>query len=161
MKKVSTYFLQVVLVLMSIILLILLLVEPWFEGRNANATAFEVYFKDPFLAYIYLAFIAVFIGFYQAFILLKLIRNNQVFSEQGVLALRRIKYCAMTFITFLLGAGAWLFIFVRPTEEDVAGGVAMGLMLIFMTTVVSVAAAVFEHLLQRAADFKSENDLTV
>lgn len=161
MKKVSTIFLQAVLVLMSCNLLILLLAEPWFEGRNVGATTFEVYFKDPFLAYIYLAFVAVFVAFYQAFLLLRLIRENQVFSEQGVQALRRIKYCAITFIAFLVGAEAWLFVFVRPIEEDIAGGVAMGLMMIFMTTIVGVAAAVFEQLLQRAVDFKSENDLTV
>ncbi len=55
MKRASTYFLQAVLVLMSINILIFLLLEPWFEGRNVGATFFEVYFKDPFLAYIYLA----------------------------------------------------------------------------------------------------------
>ncbi len=67
----------------------------------------------------------------------------------------------MTFIGFLLGAEAWLFIFVRPLEEDIAGGVMMGLTMIFMTTIVGVAAGLFERMLESATDFKSENDLTV
>jgi hypothetical protein len=59
MKRVSTTFLQVVIVLLGAGVLALLLWEPHLEGRNVNATLFEIYFKDPFLAYIYLAFVPV------------------------------------------------------------------------------------------------------
>jgi hypothetical protein len=37
----------------------------------------------------------------------------------------------------------------------------MGLVLIFVSTVIATAAAVFERLLQNAVNIKSENDLTV
>lgn len=161
MKRASTYFLQTVIVLIGLLSLFILLRFPLYEGRNVDATLFEVYFQDPFLAYIYLAFVAVFVAYYQAFKLLAIIRSNAVFSVDGVRALRTIKYCAMTFIVFLLGAELWLFIFVRPLEEDIAGGVMMGLIMIFITTVVAVAAGLFERMLESATDIKSENDLTV
>jgi hypothetical protein len=49
MKKSSTIFLQVVIVLIGIGALALLLWEPHIEGVNAHATFFEMYF-DPFIA---------------------------------------------------------------------------------------------------------------
>ena len=51
MKKGPTIFLQVVIVLIGMGALGLMLWEPHIEGRNAHATLFEIYFKDPFLAY--------------------------------------------------------------------------------------------------------------
>lgn len=52
MKSGPALFVQVVLVLMGIGTLGLLLWEPHLEGRNAQATTFEIYFNDPFLAYV-------------------------------------------------------------------------------------------------------------
>ena len=52
MKRGSTIFVQVVIALLGVGVLALLLWEPQVEGRNVNATLFEIYFKDPFLAYI-------------------------------------------------------------------------------------------------------------
>ena len=75
-------------------------------------------------------------------------------------ALRIIKYCAITTAIFILGAEAYIFIFVRGTD-DVAGGVMMGAFVIFSCAVIGTAAAVFERILQNAVDMKSENDLTV
>src|SRR5205823_721095 len=60
MKRGSTIFLQVVIALLGVGVLALLLWEPQVEGRNVNAALFEIYFKDPFLAYIYLAFVPFF-----------------------------------------------------------------------------------------------------
>jgi hypothetical protein len=51
MKRSSTAFLQIVIVLIGMGALAFMLWEPHLEGRNAHATVFEVYFKDPFLAY--------------------------------------------------------------------------------------------------------------
>ena len=39
-----------------------LLWEPHLEGRNANATPYELYFNDPFLAYAYVASVSFFMG---------------------------------------------------------------------------------------------------
>lgn len=160
MKRSSTIFLQIVVVLIGVGALALLLWEPHLEGRNANATTFEVYFKDPFLAYAYLASIAFFVALYQAFMLLGYIARNEVFSQHSVKALRTIKRCAMTLVAFILGAEAYFFI-VQRGKDDIAGGVMMGLFLIFVSVVVATAAAVFERTLQGAVELKSENDLTV
>ena len=160
MKRGSTIFLQIVILLLGIGVLTFLLWEPQLEGRNVNATQFEIYFKDPFLAYIYLAFVPFFIAIYQAFKLLGYTRLNEIFSERSVRAFRIIKICAITTALFIVGAEAYIFIFVRGTD-DVAGGVMMGAFIILVFAIIATAAGVFERTLQNAVDIKSENDLTV
>ena len=160
MKRVSTIFLQIVIVLLGIGVLAALLWEPQVEGRNVNATQFEIYFKDPFLAYIYLAFVPFFVALYQAFKMLGYVRRDEIFSRRAVRALRVIKYCALITATFILGALSYIFIFVRGTD-DIAGGVAMGLFIIIVSAIIAAAAAMFERILQNAVDIKVENDLTV
>src|SRR3954468_16950672 len=102
MKRRSTLFLQVVIVLIGMGALTLLLWEPRVEGRNAHATLFEIYFKDPFLAYAYVASIPFFVALYQAFKVLGYVRQNQTFSQATVKALRTIKYCATAIIGFVV-----------------------------------------------------------
>ena len=160
MKEGSTVFLQVVIVLIGIGALALMLWEPHLEGRNAHATLFQIYFNDPFLAYAYIASIVFFVALYQAFKLLGYVGRSDVFSQRSVKALRTIKYCAMSLVGFLVGAEAYFFI-VQRGKDDIAGGVMMGLFLIFISVVVATAAAVFERTLQSAVELKSENDLTV
>ena len=161
MKRSSTIFLQVVIVLIGIGALALMLWEPHLEGRNAHATLFQIYFNDPFLAYAYTGSIAFFVALYQAFKLLGYVARNEVFSQRSVKTLRTIKYCALTLVAFLVGAEAWFNIVQRSKGEDIAGGVMMGLFLIFVSVVIATAAAVFERTLQSAVEMKSENDLTV
>ena len=55
MYRCSITFLQAVIVLICVGVFAFLLFEPPHEGHNAHATLFEIYFKDPFLAYAYLA----------------------------------------------------------------------------------------------------------
>src|SRR6186997_2217232 len=104
MKRGSTIFLQIVIALLGVGVLALLLWEPQLEGRNVNATQFEIYFKDPFLAYIYLAFVPFFVGLYQAIKLLGYARRNEVFSESAVRAFSTIKFCAIATALFIVGA---------------------------------------------------------
>ena len=148
------------IVLLGLGVLTFLLWEPHLEGRNVNSTVFEIYFKDPFLAYIYVAFVPFFVGLYQAFRLLGYARREEIFSDRSVRAFRLIKLCALTTAVFIIGAEAYIFIFVRGTD-DVAGGVMMGVFIILVCAVIGTAAAVFERILQNAVDIKSENDLTV
>lgn len=161
MKRGSSLFLQMVIVLIGIGVLAFMLWEPHLEGRNAHATVFEIYFHDPFLAYAYIGSIPFFVALYQTFKLLGYAGRQEVFSLQCVRALRIIKYCAMCLIAFLLGAEAYFNIVQRGKGEDIAGGVMMGLFLIFVATIIGTAAAVFEKTLQSAVDMKTENDLTV
>jgi hypothetical protein len=158
MKRSSTIFLQVVTVLIGIGAFALLLWEPQIEGRNVHATLFEIYFKDPFLAYAYIGSIPFFMALYQAFKVLGYAGHNKVFSQRAVNTLRTIKYCGITIIGFV--AGGEIFIMLS-NSDDRAGGVFMGILITFGSIVIATAAAMFERLLQNALDLKSENDLTV
>jgi hypothetical protein len=158
MKRGSTIFLQVVIVLLGVGVLALLLWEPNLEGRNVNATLFEMYFKDPFLAYAYIGSIPFFVALYQAFKLLGYIRRNEIFSQRSVRALRTIKYCALAIIGFV--AVSVIFM-ISGDRDDRPAGVFMRILITFPSIVIGTAAAVFERILQNAVDIKSENDLTV
>lgn len=159
MKRSSTIFLQVVVVLIGIGALALLLWEPHIEGRNAHATNFEIYFKDPFLALVYAGSIPFFIAIYQAFKVLGYAGQNKIFSGAAVKALRTIKYCALAIIGFVVVEE--IFIMLNHGSDDPAGGVFMGVLITFGSIVIATAAAMFERILQNAVDIKSENDLTV
>lgn len=155
MKKGPTIFLQVVVVLVGIGALALMLWEPHIEGRNAHATLFKIYFKDPFLAYAYLASTPFFVALYQAFKVLGYIGQDKAFSQATLKALRTIKICALAIIGFV--ALGELFIMVG-NSDDRAGGVFMGILITFGSAVIATAAAMFERVLQNAMDIKSEND---
>ena len=157
MKR-SSIFLQVVIVLIGIGTLALMLWEPHLEGRNTHATLFEIYFKDPFLAYAYIASIPFFVALYQAFKVLGYAGQNKVFSHAAVKALWTIKYCAISIIGFV--AVGEIFI-ILGNSDDRAGGVFMGILITFGSVVIATAAAMFERILQNAVDIKSGNDLTV
>lgn len=158
MTQGATVFLRAVLVLIAIGALALLLWEPHLEGRNAHATAFQIYFNDPFLAFAYLASIPFFMGLYQAFKVLAYTGRNKVFSPPAVKALRTIKYCALAIIGFVVVGEV---IILLNDSDDRAGGVFIGLVIAFAATVVATAMTVLERALQNAVDMKSEHDLTV
>ncbi len=162
MKKrslvVPTIFFQAVVVLIGIGALALMLYEPHIEGRNAHATTFEIYFKDPFLAYAYFSSIPFFVALYQAFKVLGNIRQNKAFSQAALKALRTIKFCALAIVGFVVVGE--LFI-ILGNSDDRAGGVFMGILITFGSVVIGTAAAMFEGILQNAVDTKSENDVTV
>src|SRR5260370_25203304 len=120
MKRSSTIFLQVVIVLIGVGSLALLLWDPAIEGRNKHATFFEIYFKDPFLAYAYIASISFFVALYQAFKVLGYAGQNKIFSQAAVKALRTIKYCAIAIIGFV--AIGEIFIVFGNTDDPPGGG---------------------------------------
>jgi hypothetical protein len=154
----STAFLQLVIVLIGIGALALMLWDPHIEGRNAHATLFEIYFKDPFLAYAYIASIPFFVALYHGFKLLGCAGQNKVFSYSAVRALRTIKYCAIAIIGFV--AVSVIFM-ISGDSDDRPAGVFMRILITFPSIVVATAAATFERILQNAVDMQSENDLTV
>ena len=157
MKR-SSIFLQVVIVFIGIGAFALMLWEPHIEGRNAHATFFEIYFKDPFLAYAYIASIPFFMAIYQAFKVLGYYGENKVFSQAVVKSLRTIKYCAISIIGFVVVGEIFIML---DNSDDRAGGVFMGILITFGSVVIAIAAAMFERILQKGVDKKFENDLTV
>ena len=155
---VPTIFLQAVIVLIGIGALAFLLWEPHVEGRNAHATLFEMYFKDLFLAYMYIASIPFFAALYQAFKVLGYVRQNKTFSPATVKALRTIKYCALAIIGFV---AVGLIFMISGDKDDRPAGVFMRILITFPAIVIAAAAGMFEQILQKAVEMKSENDLTV
>jgi hypothetical protein len=159
MKRISTIFLQAVIVLIAIVAIAILIRFPLTEGRAANLDLFSIY-ADPLILYGYAASIAFFIALYKAFKLLGYIGRNKVFSPGSVGALRSIKYCAIVLSILIVGAGVYIKIF-HSKEDDPAGFLAICIVTAFASIVVATAAAIFEKILQRATDMKSENDLTI
>jgi len=149
MKKSSTIFLQSVVVLIGIFALTFMLWEPHLEGRNINATAFEVYFKDPFLAFAYIASIPFFVALYQALKVIEYAGRNNVVSRPAVKALRTIKYCALAIIGF--AAVGEVFIMLN-SSDDRAGGVFVGTLIALGSAAIAILAARFERILQKAVD---------
>ncbi len=158
MKRSSTIFLQIVIVFLGIGALALMLWEPHLEGRNLHATLVQIYFKDPFLAYAYIASTPFFVALYHAFKVLGYAGQNKVISREALKALRTIKYCAMAIIGFV--AVGEVFILLGDSD-DRAGGVFMGILITFGSIVIATGAAMFERNLQKAVGIKFENDLTV
>ncbi|MEJ2195029.1 MAG: DUF2975 domain-containing protein [Ignavibacteriaceae bacterium] len=157
MKR-SVIFLQIVIVLLGIGALTFMLWEPHIEGRNAHATLFEIYFKDPFLAFAYIASIPFFVALYQAFTALAYVKQNKVFSQGTLKALRIIKYCAIAIIGFV----AVSIIFIYPMFGDIDDrpqGVFMRILITFASIIIATAAEVFEQILQNAIDQKFVNEL--
>lgn len=159
MKRFSTIFLQAVVVLIGMIALALMIRFPLTEGRAANLDLFSIY-SDPFILYGYAASIAFFVALYKAFRLLGYIRQNKVFSSESVRALKSIKYCAIVLGILIAAAGLYIRLF-QSQEEDTAGFLAICIVTTFASIIVATAAAIFEKLLQKAVEIKSENDLTV
>ncbi len=160
-KRSSIIFLQAVIVLIGIAALALMLLEPHLEGRNTNASLFQIYFTDPFLAYVYVASLPFFVALFQAFKLLGLIGRDKVFSQKAVHTLKVIKYCAFITAGAVVAAIVYLKIASLSNSEDAAGAIMLGNVAIFASIVIGTAAAVFRKTLQSAVDIKSENDLTV
>jgi hypothetical protein len=147
MNRSAATFFQFVIVVTGMVMLALMLWEPHLEGRNVNATVFQVYFNDPFLAYAYAASIPGFMLLYQAFQALAHVREGRTFSPATVKAVRTVKFCAMTVIGFLLGGEAWLFLY-QSGKEDIAGGVAIGLFFIVVFAGIAAGATMCERFLQ-------------
>jgi hypothetical protein len=158
MKKSSTIFLQIVIVLIGIGALALLLLEPRMEGVNAHATNVQIYFNS-FILLVYAGSIPFFIALYHAIKVLGYAGQNKVFSPDAVKALRTIKYCALAIIGFVVVEE--IYIMLTHGNDDAAGGVMMGVFITFGSIVIATVAAVFERTLQSAVELKSESDLTV
>jgi hypothetical protein len=147
MKKGSIVFLRIIIILIGVGVLAFMLWEPHLEGRNIDATLFEVYFKDPFLAYVYVGSIPFFVALYQAIKVSGYVRQNKIFSHAAVKAVRIIKYCAFITAGAIVGAAAYLIINARLLggDDDPAGAVMLGIIATFASIVIGAAATVFER----------------
>ena len=142
MDKPTIRLLQTATALVGVLVLAFLLWEPHVEGRNAHATLFEIYFKDPFLAYVYLSSTPFFVALYHAFKALGEVGRSGAFSPESVKSLRTIKLCALA----LVGLVALAEVFILGMEsDDRAGGVFMGALFGGASAVMAFAAAKLER----------------
>ena len=152
-KSVLAVLCQVAVVLFGLAILAFLLWEPHIEGRNAHATFFQIYFQDPFLAYVYLGSVPFFLALRRAFGLFGNFRREGVFSAESVDALRAIRRWAVTLIGFVVGAAVWILLF--GDREDRPAGIFMSLLVTLGASVVAVVAALaarkLRSVLERAA----------
>jgi hypothetical protein len=151
--KSSILFLQAAIVLIGIGALTVMLWEPHVEGRNANATCVDIYFKDPFLVYAYVASVPFFVILYQAFKLLRYIGQGKAFSQEAVTAVRTIKRCAMLLVGFV-AVGEFVILLNRNGEDDPVGGFFIGFLIAFGSMIIAAAATVLERVLQSGADIR-------
>jgi hypothetical protein len=139
-----TRFLQCVTIMIGLCAFVFLLWEPHVEGRNLHATMVEIYFNDPFLIYAYTSSLPFFVGVKEAWTFLGLVGHNQAHAPRALLALRRIRHCAIILASCVMSGVAFLVMFWRG-RDDIAGGVAMGLMVTMLSLVVASTARVLEY----------------
>lgn len=159
LKKSSTIFLQIIIVVLGLGVPYFMLRFPLTEGRAVNLDLFNIYF-DPFIIYAYIASIPFFVALYQVFKLLGYIGQNKVFSLNSVRTLKNIKYCAIILSILIVMAGLYIKIF-HDKNDDPAGFLAMCIVTTFISIVVATIAGAYEKLLQNAIKLKSKNDLAV
>lgn len=149
MKKSLMICLQWLAIIVGLVVLVFMIIEPQLEGRNVGATLSEIYLHDGFLLWAYTGSIAFFVGLYHAFKLFGYIRASKTVSTKSVQALATIKYCALVLIGFLLFAQGYLVLVQRQVEDDIAGGVAMSMMLLIVSVTVATVSSRFEKNLRR------------
>jgi hypothetical protein len=139
---------QAAIAILGLAVLAFLLGEPQLEGRNAHATTFEIYFTDPFLAYVYLASIPFFVGLHRAFLLCAHARLGRSVSPEAWEAWRSLRRCALAFLGFV----ALRVVLVLPfgDREDRPAGLFMSVLVSLPAVITAVVAGRAARKVQRA-----------
>ncbi|CAH1203789.1 hypothetical protein PAECIP111893_02070 [Paenibacillus plantiphilus] len=137
-KRGSTTFLKVIIVLAGIAVLALCICLPGIAVRDARVHPDTAYFLIPFLICAYGFCIAFSVSLYQAFKLLTYIEKNNAFSELSLKSLQTIKRCAFTFIILIVIAIVSLRVLATVTNsDDAAGPTSLCLMGILATSIIA------------------------
>ncbi|WML41474.1 DUF2975 domain-containing protein [Neobacillus sp. OS1-2] len=158
MNRGTTLFLKIAVILIGTPVLALgIFGLTWLPNHLVNPDYDHILY--PIAIGMYVSMIPFFAALYQAFSLLGYIDKNHAFSELSVIALKKIKFCA------IIISGLYVillpFVFLVADLDDAPGLILVGMVPIFASLVIAVFAAVLQRLLQEAIDIKSENDLTV
>ena len=145
MKRIAARLFQVAVLLLGLAALSFLLVQPHFEGRNAHASWLQVYFNDPFLAFVYVGSIAFFAALYRGFRMAGHVGTHGVFPPSAPASFRFIRNCALVLLGFI--AIGEVIILLHP-EDDGAGAVALGALVGLATIAVALAASRLERSLR-------------
>ena len=160
MKKVTTLFLKIAVILLGVpVLALCIFAVPEMADLATNLLPESNLIKY----FVYIAFdtsaIPFYFALYQAFKLLRYIDQNNAFSHLSVNALKKIKYCAIS--NSVLHALVLPLFYLFADADDAPGVIIVGLIVPFASIIIAVFAAVLQKLLQEAIHIKSENELTV
>ncbi|MDQ0171470.1 DUF2975 domain-containing protein [Paenibacillus tundrae] len=158
MKRGSTFLLKIAVFFIGMPALALCVLGiPWLANHPVNPVYAGLLY--PILIILFVTLVPFFVALYYAFRLLIYIDKNNAFSNNSVLALKKIKFCA-TIITALYVV-ILPFVFLVAEKDDAPGLILMGMVPIFASMVIAVFAAVLQMLLKEAIEIKSENDLII
>lgn len=139
--------LKTVILLFAAAVFIWMIIFPQTEGRATNLNLISIY-KDPVIIYSYIASIPFFVALYQAFKLLGLVEKNKLSSQDALNTIRRIKYCVLAQIGFIIGGVALLVLYVQG--EDIAGPIALGIYISIFFSMIAIAVVFTEKRLKKA-----------
>ncbi|SMQ77601.1 Protein of unknown function [Bacillus sp. OV166] len=160
MKRGTTLFLKIADILIGIpVLALCIFLVPEIGNVVAKLLPEFAYIKYLVSIVFYASAIPFYFALYQAFKLLRYIDKNKAFSQISVLALKKIKNCAITIS--ILHVLVLPFFYLFAEKDDAPGVIFVGLVVPFASMVIAVFAAVLQKLLKEAIDIKSDNDLTV
>lgn len=160
MKRYSTVFLRMAVLVAGIIVLALCGVAVWLVVTEPNPASAYYILARVFLAGTFLASIPCFVALYQAMKLLHYIDSDRAFSPLSVKSLKIITRCALA--DFLICAiGGLPFFYMVAEKDDAPGLIVIGMAIAGIAFVVFVVTSVLEQLLKEAIRMKTENDLTI
>ena len=154
MKKYAPIFLQLFIVLFDIIVLAALIRLPLTEGRAANLDILHIY-TDPFILYFYAISIPFFIASYQLFILLGMIRKNQIFSLPALQTMTSIRKKALLLCVLIGLAGLYIRLF-HDKNDDPVGFLVLCAATILLLLVITAATTLFATIIQKGIDLSLE-----
>lgn len=163
MKQVPTMFLKIIVITMGIPVIALCLyglpkivLEAFSHASNGNSLGYIVLTT---LVVIYITTVPFFLGLYETVKLLTYIEKDQAFSQASVTALTKIKNYGK--LISVLYAVILPFLYIIAERDDAPGLILIGIVISGASFAVAVFASVLQRLLQKAIDYKEENDLTV
>lgn len=160
MKRISTIFLRVAIVVISLGILAicsLLLPQMWLDiGSGFSDYAYAIYIV--FVA-LYMAAVPFFLAMYGAWRLLSYIDKGQAFTVGSVKAVRLITVGAA--LVSVIYFASLPFFYIWADRDDAPGLVIIGMVLAGVPLVISVFAALLACLIAEATTIKTENELTV
>ncbi|MFD1388612.1 DUF2975 domain-containing protein [Oceanobacillus sp. FSL W7-1293] len=160
MQKSSTTFLKTVIYLMGLIMIALsVILIPQIIIHISDSSAMVKWIIYPIVIGVFFTTIPFYLALYQALKLLRLIDQNQTFSEEAVFTLKRIKQCALTITGIYILTMPFIYLFAE--KDDAPGVIIIGMVPLFVSFVVAVFASLLQKLFKNALEIKTENDLTV
>nr|WP_114571018.1 DUF2975 domain-containing protein [Exiguobacterium flavidum] len=157
-KSISTVYLKSAISLIALALLVTCVYWlPLTVIQDAKDHPDTAAFLFPFLIWAYGLCLTVSVALYHIFRLLTHIERNAAFSTSAFTSLQVIKRCTFAAIFFLLLGIGTLRVMAGRTGDDAAGPIALSLIAIIATTLISAVVDTLQKPLVHALNNKSED----